>query len=225
MARFNKHQLNVRGWDFLNGNLLLCPVKTNTGQEIRFSAQTGTIFIKKIAVCQIKGIGELEIALTTLTGKIWFYPPEPTRMGEKEAANIAKQREAAKPEGYREPGSILFFEYHCTEDHGSSDAEIWYRSHCKVTVLECCNLDEHTFDTRLERAERGEPLTYKVRFEDGLEWEMFEDELLDSESDYFRPDPPPKPSLEVIAAARAKFGYSDWPAEMIRLPTESERAI
>lgn len=121
-------------------------------------------------------------------------------------------------DGYRELGKTYFFEYHCTEDHGSSDAEIWYRSHQLVTVLCCVNAEDYGHLTEDERYENGEPLVYSVRFMDGLEWDVFEDELMESEEDYYRHDPPSKPSPEVIAESRIRFGYKNWPVEMIRLP-------
>ncbi len=33
----------------------------------------------------------------------------------------------------RNVGDVVWFEYHCWESPESSDAEIWYRSHQKVT--------------------------------------------------------------------------------------------
>jgi hypothetical protein len=112
-------------------------------------------------------------------------------------------------DGLREPGSVLLFEYHCTEDHGSMDAEIWYRSHQKVTVIQCVNSDESGDMTQEERYENGEPLAYLCRFADGLEWELMEDELLDSDSEYERPDPPERPPDFEVRAARRAFGYKD----------------
>lgn len=124
-------------------------------------------------------------------------------------ATKTKKINEAKIDGYRKPGSILFFEYHCTEDHGSSDAEIWYRSHQKVTVLGCDNAQDYGDISQLERYEAGCPLAYRCRFADGLEWDLMEDELLDSEAEYERPDPPAKPSREITVAARRAFGYGD----------------
>jgi hypothetical protein len=44
-------------------------------------------------------------------------------------------------------------------------------------------------DTQKEMAEEGCPRVYKVRFEDGFEYDVFEDELMDSPKDFYRPDP------------------------------------
>lgn len=97
-----------------------------------------------------------------------------------------------------EPGTQRFFEYHCLESHQSCDAQLWYRSHQTVIVLQLGGglveqaegCDCFTF---VERGEGGVPLVYKVRFADGHEGDATEDELLTSEDDYCRTDPPPVP--------------------------------
>lgn len=86
-------------------------------------------------------------------------------------------------------GSRLFFEYHCNESHQSPDAVVWYRSHQTVTVLECVNT-EYADLPFTERCDSGHCLVYKIHFDDGFEWCAFEDELLNSEKEYCRPDPP-----------------------------------
>ena len=96
----------------------------------------------------------------------------------------------------RSERTTVWFEYHCWEDHRSADAPIWYRSHQQVLNLghvgpeghDPCLADE--IPTRQERAYEGCPCLYRVRFEDGLEWDVFEDELLDSPEEFTRPDPP-----------------------------------
>jgi hypothetical protein len=94
-----------------------------------------------------------------------------------------------------EPGDTPLFEYHCNESHDSPDAPVWYRSHQRVTVLKL-NSDDDTpnllaeFPTLRERGEAGAVLTYRVRFADGLEWDVFEDELTETTDHYSRPDPP-----------------------------------
>jgi len=92
-------------------------------------------------------------------------------------------------------GRELYFEYHCRESHQSSDAPLWYRSHQKVVIL---SLDPRLIEqaegcdcfTFVERGEGGVPLVYSVRFADGHVGDAFEDELLDTEDGYSRPDPP-----------------------------------
>lgn len=88
-----------------------------------------------------------------------------------------------------EPGTERYFEYHCLESHQSSDAHLWYRSHNRVTVLDCRNIEFGDF-SQTERFEGGMPLVYCVRFEDGFEGDVFEDELFISENSYHRPAPP-----------------------------------
>lgn len=90
-------------------------------------------------------------------------------------------------------GHTYWFEYHCWESPHSGDAEIWYRSHQQVQVLELVNLP--FFGTLKERAEQGCLLVYKVRFPDGLEWDVFEDELMTSPKSFNRPDPPKRHPL------------------------------
>lgn len=87
-----------------------------------------------------------------------------------------------------EPGAQAWFEYHCLESDESADAAVWYRSHQKVTVLRMSS--DGIGMTRAERDEAGMPLTYTARFEDGLEWDVFEDELSETQEAWYRPDPP-----------------------------------
>lgn len=90
---------------------------------------------------------------------------------------------------FRESGTQLWFEYHCNESDDSAHAEWWYRSHQKVIVLKCVNL-EHGDLSFQERCEAACQLVYTVRFQDGFEGDVFEDELLDSPKEYERPAPP-----------------------------------
>lgn len=88
---------------------------------------------------------------------------------------------------------MTIFEYHCLESRKSADAELWYRSHQRVTVLECVNEDQCGDMTADERAEAGMPLVFTILFNDGYTDDAFEDELLSSVGEYQRPDPPEKP--------------------------------
>lgn len=97
-------------------------------------------------------------------------------------------------------GQEYYFEYHCLESHDSSDAIIWYRSHQKVKVLRFADCDaikceSDGLETKDQRASQGMQILYTVRFEDELEWDVFEDELLDSPDSYQRPDPPKSVAL------------------------------
>ena len=82
------------------------------------------------------------------------------------------------------------FEYHCWEDHESSDAQAWYRSHQIVTIIGVADCDPVAFTTFKERGEAGHQILYRARFKDGFETTVFEDELLVSKKDFERPDPP-----------------------------------
>ena len=96
-------------------------------------------------------------------------------------------------EPYKEswsPGERAHFEYHCLESPDSSDAEIWYRSHQQVTVLKEEESDAWEGSTFEERGEEGQPKLYQVRFDDGLEWSVFEDELMTTPAGFYQPDPP-----------------------------------
>lgn len=87
------------------------------------------------------------------------------------------------------PGDTAWFECHCLESYESSDAELWYRTHQKVTVLSLTPGDGIGL-TLQERVECGQPFTYVVRFEDGHEGDAWEDELSTSKDSWYRPDPP-----------------------------------
>ncbi len=96
------------------------------------------------------------------------------------------------PDGVREawqPGARAWFEYHYRESPESSDAELWYRSHQQVTVLGR-GRDEDWPGTFADRAGAGCPDVYAVRFADGYEGTVSEDELLTGPEHYQRPDPP-----------------------------------
>lgn len=82
-------------------------------------------------------------------------------------------------------GKEFWFEYHCWENEKSVDAEIWKHTHQKVTVL---SISEYSHENLEDRISDGNPRTYKVRFEDGFECDVFEDELLNNPEEYNRPD-------------------------------------
>lgn len=85
-------------------------------------------------------------------------------------------------------GNKYWFEYHCLESHKSCDSEIWYRSHQQVIVIKIMELGFGL--TKTERLKNGEPRVYKVKFDDGFEYDVFEDELMNSKDEFYRPDPP-----------------------------------
>lgn len=85
-------------------------------------------------------------------------------------------------------GKEFYFEYHCLESPSSMDAEIWYHSHQKCSVLKISALGGG--ETAIERSQNGEPRCYEVKFKDGFTCDVFEDELMNSEDEYYRPNPP-----------------------------------
>jgi hypothetical protein len=90
------------------------------------------------------------------------------------------------------PGDRAHFEYQCWESPDSNDADAWYHSHQMVTVLDE-NVDDGQrveFPTYDDRADAGMPVTYSVRFDDGLIYTVFEYELMTDSSHFERPDPP-----------------------------------
>lgn len=106
------------------------------------------------------------------------------------------------------PGDRAWFEYHCFESPESADAEAWYRSHQRVTVLgldpngEWADGLEGTAQKRAD--EWATPATYRVRWADGFEYAVFEDELSTSKDDWHRPDPPANRS--VVGASEIQPG-------------------
>lgn len=93
-------------------------------------------------------------------------------------------------------GSTAWYEYHCWESFGSTDASLWLRSHQPVTILGPCldddgwTLADDNLATLTDRLDAGQPRTYRVRFPDGYEATVFEDELLTDRTHATRPDPP-----------------------------------
>jgi hypothetical protein len=102
--------------------------------------------------------------------------------------DVKVRRNPMDAHGYRRPGDRVYFEYHCFESPESSDAELWYRSHQRVTVLKLT--ERGGGDTKRERCANGEPAVYDVQFADGFIGAAVEDELVDSKKQFFRPDPP-----------------------------------
>jgi len=64
------------------------------------------------------------------------------------------------------------------------------RSHQTVKVLNVVEFGNG--ETKEERGDNGEPRVYNVQFEDGLKWDVFEDELMNDPSEFYRPNPPKK---------------------------------
>jgi hypothetical protein len=85
-------------------------------------------------------------------------------------------------------GERYWFEYHCNESPSSAHAQWWYRSHRPVVIL------------RQAETDPGEPLVFTVKFEDGFEGDVFEDELLKSPDEFERPDPPKAVGEAVVEA-------------------------
>ena len=90
----------------------------------------------------------------------------------------------------RKKGSKLWFEYHCLESEDSADAKLWKLSHQQVEVISFSKCDPLFYTSLIERSENACQLVYVVRFADGSEFDVFEDELLNSIDEFERPDPP-----------------------------------
>ena len=100
---------------------------------------------------------------------------------------------APELEEMRHPGDRLWFEYHCWESPESSDAQLWYRSHQKVTLLNLADCEGANMPSAKERREEACPLVYRVKFDDGFVGDAMEDELMDSRKQFNRPNPPKMP--------------------------------
>lgn len=85
-------------------------------------------------------------------------------------------------------GKEFWFEYHCDETEDSCDRNLFLKSHQKAKVISIS--DEGCSDSEEERIENSEPRIYKVEFSDGSLYDVFEDELVDSPEEFYRPDPP-----------------------------------
>ncbi len=92
-------------------------------------------------------------------------------------------------------GKTFWFEYHCYESPESCDVEIWYRSHQKVKVI---GVSEWSYDDKEWRQEDGNPRVYLVEWEDGFQYDVFEDELMESPNEFYRPSPPKRKIQESI---------------------------
>lgn len=91
-------------------------------------------------------------------------------------------------------GKRYWFEYHCNESHTSDDAKLWYRSHQQVVVTRVADVDPVAYTTLTERCDCACQLLYKVTFDDGFEGTVFEDELMISQRQFCRPNPPTDPN-------------------------------
>lgn len=69
-----------------------------------------------------------------------------------------------------------WFEYHCFESEESADKELWHRTHQQVEILH--KLDN--IDTEIGKM-------YRVKFPDGFESDVFQDELMKDPKLFHRP--------------------------------------
>jgi len=104
---------------------------------------------------------------------------------------VPRQRAASTTESHRDrwnPGERAHFEYHCNQSPDSPDYYLWQHTQQPVEVLGLGDCDDFSDEmpTIAERSEEGVPLTYRVRFDDGVEGPAFEDELL-THPKYFDP--------------------------------------
>lgn len=89
---------------------------------------------------------------------------------------------------YRKDGDVCWFEYHCFESIVSQDYQLWLHSHQQVEIIKIETYGNGL--TKVERGENGEPACYLVKFNDGYIYTVFEDELLDNITEFYRPEPP-----------------------------------
>ena len=85
-------------------------------------------------------------------------------------------------------GQTYWFEYHCLEDKASQDSELWALSHQQVDVVSL--VERGNGNNEQERASDGCPAVFRVRFHNGTEKDVFEDELMETKEQFYRPDPP-----------------------------------
>ncbi len=101
---------------------------------------------------------------------------------------LAEVLETNPHKGTWKKGERAWFEYHCYEGEDSADAPAWHHTHQRVTIISEGEADETAEGlTFRQRAAQGVPKTYRVRFDDGLEWDAFEDELTTTPKDFYRP--------------------------------------
>ncbi len=75
-------------------------------------------------------------------------------------------------------GAQMLFTYNCDMSDGSAHVEWRNRSPQIVTVIARCEPDEGWEESTLEeRDEAAMPWSYTVRWDDGFEGDVFEDEL------------------------------------------------
>lgn len=83
-------------------------------------------------------------------------------------------------------GKTYHFEYHCFESEESCDAELWHHTHQKAKVLNL--VEPGSGKNEIERGEDGQPAAFNVEFSDGKKFDVFEDELMKSRKEFYRPD-------------------------------------
>lgn len=88
------------------------------------------------------------------------------------------------------PGERSWFEYHCNESVDSAHAEWWYRTRQPVTILGRADCEPCAWQsTAAERSAWLTPRIYAVRWDDGFEGDVFEDELHESPDYEWLDDP------------------------------------
>jgi hypothetical protein len=119
-------------------------------------------------------------------------------------------------------GKTFWFEYHCYESPESCDAEIWYRSHQKVKVI---GVSEWSYDDKEWRQEDGNPRVYLVEWEDGFQYDVFEDELMESPNEFYRPSPPKRKIQESIKRILREENFIPSPIKRRISPEDIEEAF
>jgi hypothetical protein len=89
------------------------------------------------------------------------------------------------------PGERAWFEYQCWESDESCDAELWKHTHQQVTIIGESDSDELCAVNSLDERIAGACMkVYNVRFDDGFEYEVVEDELFTDKKYWEREDYP-----------------------------------
>jgi hypothetical protein len=83
-------------------------------------------------------------------------------------------------------GQTLWFEYRFFDSLKSYNPELWFRSHQQVKVV---SIEEPGLGkTMADRIENRALRSYKVKFDDGYEHQVSEEELLYSKKDFYTRD-------------------------------------
>lgn len=121
----------------------------------------------------------------------------------------AASAEVCAPSGSSIVGSVALFTYNCDRSDGSNHVEWRRRTGQRVTVVALdAPADGWARSTREERIAAAMPFTYTVRWADGFEGSVFEDEILPAAASapgviVGRIGPAPRPPVTIDASVLA----------------------